>query len=115
MRWEVSVPGVRVPDPRRRRLRRDMPCRVTIKTNGTDCAIHWRFLIKMRGLLAAAGWHEVCLSQRYAKPTRGRKLLIASVGVATINYVAACGGETQNFGQLGCAASGRQRAQRPGR
>src|SRR4029079_14079633 len=28
------------------------------------------------------------------KPTGARKLLIASVGVATINYVAACGGSS---------------------
>ena len=28
------------------------------------------------------------------KPTSARKLLIASVGVATINYVAACSAET---------------------
>ena len=34
------------------------------------------------------------------KPTGARKLLIASVGVATINYVAACGGDAVTSGNL---------------
>src|SRR4051812_6946624 len=43
------------------------------------------------------------------KPTRSRKLLIASVGVATINYVAACGGRAIDTGEAdssGSAANG---------
>src|SRR6478609_6345756 len=48
------------------------------------------------------------LAMAMRKPTRGRKLLIASVGVATINYVAACGGETSggaDGGQAGATHS----------
>jgi hypothetical protein len=87
------------PEPRRRRLRRDTRCRVAIKTNGTDWAIQ-RDSAANAEVLAAHCWHEVCFSLAMRKPTRGRKLLIASVGVATINYVAACGGESHTSGNL---------------
>jgi len=78
-----------------------MPCRVTIKTHGTDCAIRRCFLPKMAGFSRRMAGMRYASAIAMRKPTRGRKLLIASVGVATINYVAACGGESHTSGGQG--------------
>ena len=42
----------------------------------------------------------MCFDDDMREPYRSRKLLIASVGVATINYVAACGHEPVTSGNL---------------
>ena len=43
---------------------------------------------------------QACFDVGMRQPSKSRKLLIASVGVATINYVAACGHESVTSGNL---------------
>jgi len=49
---------------------------------------------------AAATRTRVCFAVAMRQPSPSRKLLIASVGVATINYVAACVREPETTGNL---------------
>ena len=86
--------------PRRRRLRRNTPRRVTINPLAHAEPLPVLDYATNHGFLAISCWHGACFTRAMRKPTGARKLLIASVGVATINYVAACGGEAQTSGNL---------------
>jgi hypothetical protein len=112
----VSGPRTSTPKDALRDTRRGAATRHTVsrdhQTNGTDWAIRRRFLPKTAGFSLLTAGMRYALAMPMRKPTRGRKLLIASVGVATINYVAACGGETHTSGNLiappGGSANGAQ-------
>jgi len=58
------------------------------------------FRREMPPFLRICSWHAACFTAGMRKPSQARKLLIASVGVATINYVAACGGSAATSGNL---------------
>ena len=63
--------------------------------------VSWHTLRQFRAIPAhvvrlarVPSWHAVCFIEGMRKPSQSRKLLIASIGVATISYVAACGGSS---------------------